>query len=272
MVKRLLAPVLTETTYSLLQAVAMGWDIRRRGWWEPELELIERVVREGDTVVDIGANYGLWAYHASHAVGRAGKVYSFEPIPFTARTFRLIARALRFGSNVHLVEKGCGETSGKVDFTVPVQDGVAISAGLVHMVGRDDARPGKEQHAAFDRTKTITCDVVRLDDFLADADRIRFVKCDIEGADLFAMRGMRGLLAQHKPVVVIEITPWFLEGFGLSVADVYSFFEELGYRCYGYTDAGQLVSAPASSIIEDNWVFVHPDNTRGLDGILPKRV
>ena len=268
-VKRLIAPVLTESTYSLFQAIALGWDIKTGSWWEPEIELVARVLREGDAAVDIGANYGLWAYHLSRAVGRSGKVYSFEPIPFTARTFQMIGRALGFMNNVELVTKGCGEVAGRTEFTVPVQDGVAISAGLVHMVGRKDARPGKEKHAAFDRTRNIECDVVRLDDYLSDVERIGLVKCDIEGADLYAMRGARKLLQRHKPVVIIEITPWFLEGFGLAVNDVYGFFEELGYACYRYDEGGRLVPTPASEIVEDNWVFVHPENSSRLRAILP---
>lgn len=269
MVKRLIAPLLTEGTYSVFQALAMGWDIRNGNWWEPEIELVDRVVREGDTVIDIGANYGLWAYYMSRAVGRTGKVWSFEPIPFTARTFRLIGRALGFSDNVELVNKGCGEKAGRIEFTVPVQSGIAISAGLVHMAGRRDERPGQEVHAGFAKTKNVECDVITLDEFLPRLDRVSLLKCDIEGADLFAMRGARKLLAQHKPVVVIEITPWFLEGFGLAVKDVYGFFEELGYRCYKYDDGGRLLPTPASEIVEDNWVFVHPENASRVRGIMP---
>lgn len=262
--------MLTENTYSFLQALAMGWDIRTKSWWEPELELIDRVVREGDTVFDIGANYGLWAYYLSRAVGRSGKVYSFEPIPFTARTFRAIGRALSFMHNTELVNKGCGERAGRVEFTLPLQENGSFSAGLVHMVGRRDDRPGKEVHAAFDKTTNIECEVIALDEFLPNVARLSFVKCDIEGADLFAMRGARRLLEKHKPVVVIEITPWFLEGFGLAVSDVYGFFEGLGYACYRYDDGGRLVRAAAPEIVEDNWVFVHPENAQRVDGIISR--
>ena len=258
--KKLLAPVLGERSYSLLQAVAMGWDIKRRAWWEPELELIDRVVHDGDTAIDIGANFGLWAYYLSRAVGPKGKVYSFEPIPFTARTFRLIARGLGFNGNVDLINKGCGETSGSVTFTVPLMDTGAISAGLVHMRGRNDDRPGREKHARFPKTKEIECDVVTIDEYLPAVEHLSLVKCDVEGADLFALRGARKTLTTHKPVVIVEITPWFLEGFGISVVDVVTFFADLGYRCYRYDDGGRLVPTPADQIVEDNWVFVHPDN------------
>ncbi|MBX3205819.1 MAG: FkbM family methyltransferase [Labilithrix sp.] len=259
-VKKLLAPVLNESMYSVMQALAMGFDIKRKTWWEPELELVDRVVRDGDTAIDIGANFGLWAYYLSRACGPSGKVYSFEPIPFTARTFRLIARGLGFDRNVELVAKGCGETSGKVVFTVPVMDTGAISAGLVHMRGRNDDRPGREKHARFPKTKDIECEVVTVDGHLPSVERLSLVKCDVEGADLYALRGARETLKKHKPVVIVEITPWFLEGFGLSVVDVVSFFEELGYHCFRYDDGGRLVPTPAEAIVEDNWVFVHPQN------------
>jgi FkbM family methyltransferase len=266
LVKRLLAPVLNEATYSVLQAVAMGWDIKSGGWYEPELELLTLGLREGETAIDVGANYGLYAYHMSRAVGPRGKVYCFEPVPFTARTFRLIQRALRFRHNVELVNAGCAEKSGRVTFTVPVNDTGAISAGLVHM-GRNDEREGNDRVQSF-RTKTIECDVVSLDEHLAGVDRVALVKCDIEGADLFAMRGARGLLEKHHPTVIIEITPWYLEGFGLTVADVTQFFGGLGYRCYRYVD-GTLIASNEDSIEEDNWVFVHPSRRDRFARILP---
>ena len=268
MVKKLLAPLLGEATYSVIQAVAMGWDIKRRAWWEPELELVDRVVRDGDSAIDIGANFGVWAYYLSRAVGPTGKVYSFEPIPFTAKTFRLIARGLGFDKNVELVEKGCGEERGVVSFTVPVMETGAISAGLVHMTGRNDSRPGRETHARFPQTRSIECEVVTIDDYLPGLERLSLLKCDVEGADLYALRGARRTLEEHKPVVIVEITPWFLEGFGLSVADVTGFFDELGYRCYRYDDGGRLVPTPKDAIVEDNWIFVHPANDRRVRALI----
>ena len=254
-VKRLLAPMLNESTYSVLQAFAMGWDIRRGAWHEPELELLPYAVREGETAIDVGANFGLYAYHLSKIVGPRGKVFCFEPIPFTARTFRLVQRGLGFRENVELVAKGASDKAGRTVFTVPVMATGAISAGLVHM-GRNDDRPGKEKKANW-ATKQIECDVVAIDEYLPDVRNVSLVKCDIEGADLFAMRGMRGILERNKPTVIIEITPWYLEGFGLKVRDVTGFFEGLGYHCYRYADR-RLTRVTPEEIVEDNWIFVHP--------------
>jgi FkbM family methyltransferase len=265
--KRILAPVLNESAYSVIQAVAMGWDIRNGSWSEPELDLLRYALRPGDTAIDIGANFGLYAYHLSRTVGPTGKVYCFEPIPFTARTFRLIARALRFRANVELINKGASEKTVRATFTVPVMTTGAISAGLVHM-GRNDERDGKEKKANF-ATKQVECETVAIDEYLPDLRDVALVKCDIEGADLYAMRGMKRILEKHKPPVMIEIGPWYLEGFGLKVEDVTTFFGELGYRCYRY-DNRKLHPVEAADItMERNWVFIHPSRTERLRELLP---
>jgi len=265
--KRLLAPLLSEGFYSRVQAIAKAKDIKDRSWWEPELELVEKTLREGDSAIDIGANYGLWAYHMSRAVGREGRVYSFEPIPFTAKTFRRVARRLGFAANTTLIERGAGESAGEVEFVLPVVESGAISAGLAHM-GRNDARAGKEKHFRFNRTSTVRCRVVTIDEELKNVDRLQLVKCDIEGADLFAMRGARRTLERHKPVVVIEINPWFLEGFGLKVTDVTDFFDTLGYQGFHCSDDGLLSRVTPGDICEDNWVFVHPENASRVADII----
>jgi len=266
LIKKLLAPVLTESTYSVLQAAAMGWDIRRGAWSEPELELLPYALRAGETAIDIGANFGLYAYHLSRVVGPSGKVICFEPIPFTARTFRLVQRGLRFGDNVELVAKGASDRSGRTKFTVPVMGTGAISAGLVHM-GRNDDRPGKENKANWD-TKQVECEVVAIDEYLPDVQNVALVKCDIEGADLFAMRGMRKILEKHHPAIIIEITPWYLEGFGLKVEDLTGFFGDLGYQCYRYADR-RLTPVSADAIVEDNWIFLHPSHHDRFRDLLP---
>jgi FkbM family methyltransferase len=203
----------------------------------------------------------------SRAVGRTGKVYSFEPIPFTAKTFRRVAHRLGFAHNTELLELGCGERSSEVEFVVPVVDSGAISAGLAHM-GRNDERSGKEKHFRFNRTTSARCRVVTIDEQLDEIERLQLIKCDIEGADLFAMRGARRTLERHKPLVVFEINPWFLEGFGLKVTDVTGFFGGLGYDCFHYDDEGLLRPTSAERIYEDNWVFVHPENASRVASIM----
>ncbi len=260
LLKKLLHPVLNPSTYGWLQALAKAKDIRSGSWTEPELDLIPLAVREGETVFDIGANYGLYSYHLSRAVGRTGKVVAFEPVPFVSDTFRRVARLLRF-QNVELVPKGCSDRTGQVEFTLPIQTSGAISGGLAHIGRRDNERDGRTTHFPYQKTGTIQCDVVALDDFSQETSNLSFVKCDIEGAELLAMRGAARLIARCHPTVLCEINPWFLEGFQIRLEELLSFFTDQGYRIYSYDHQARprrLKQVTPQEIVEDNYFFIHP--------------
>lgn len=235
----------------------MAKDIRSGAWSEPELDLIAPGVAEGETVLDVGANYGVWSYHLGRAVGPRGHVVSFEPVPFTFEVLRRVARLLRF-RNVDLRAVGCGEEAGHVSFAMPVQDVGPISAGQAHIATRDDERQGRDDHVRWDRQTAVTCPIVAIDDTVTDGDVVSFLKADIEGAELFAFRGARAVIERDRPTVVAEINPWFLEGFDVTVEDLVSFFDAFGYSLYHYGDDRRLHSVSASEIVEDNYVFVHP--------------
>jgi FkbM family methyltransferase len=271
-IKKVLAPVLGESTYSLLQTVAMSWDIRSGGWSEPELDLIPLAVRPGETVIDIGANYGLYSYHMGRAVGAGGKVYAFEPVPFTSKTFRRIAKVLRFES-VELIDKAVGDKPGSLDLTVPISESGSIIAGTVHAAARNNDRDGKKQHARFEKSKTISCDVVVLDDFLKNVRDVSMIKCDVEGFDYFALKGCTKIIEANHPTIICEINPWFLTGLGLKVEDLVGFFTDRGYRLYRYSSKGggrgRLVPTEIKDVEEDNWVFVHPSRADRLRSVLP---
>ena len=94
--------------------------------------------------------------------------------------------------------------------------GNGLGAALVDRSARIARRCGYSRMTAqasgnsrrfFEKTKKIECDVVTLDEHLGHIERLALIKCDIEGADLFAMRGARRLIEKHKPVVITEITP-----------------------------------------------------------------
>jgi FkbM family methyltransferase len=253
-------PLVNEPMYRLAQTAVKAWDIRTGRWYEPEIDLVRPGVRPGEVVLDIGANFGMWAYHLSRAVGSWGRVYAFEPVPFTVSTLRFIARVLGL-RNVEIVPKGCGDRAGRLTFRIPLQRSGALSAGLAHLALRNDDRAGKETQVRWEQTREIECEVVALDDFLPTLTALSFVKCDIEGGELFALRGARRLLDTHRPTVLLEINPWYLEGVGVRVEELTGFFFERGYALcqYDVEDGhGTLRPCAVGDIIERNYCFIHP--------------
>ena len=59
--------------------------LREQGdWFEDEIRFLRRLLRPGDQVIDVGANYGAYALSMARAVGPQGQVWAFEPASATA--------------------------------------------------------------------------------------------------------------------------------------------------------------------------------------------
>jgi FkbM family methyltransferase len=269
MVKRVVGPLLDEDRYSYIQCAAKAWDIWRGTWSEPELDVARAAVRTGDVVLDVGANFGLYSYHLSRAVGPAGRVYAFEPVPFTNKTLRRVARVLSL-DNVEVVAKGCSDTNERITFSVPLAPMGTLSAGMAFIGTRSHEHDGKETQVRWHATREFVGEVVRLDDFLPEQHDVSFFKIDIEGAEPMAFAGAMRLLERHRPTLVVEINPFYLRGFGKTLPDLIDPLFALDYRMYRYDDTRRgLVDVSRPDVVEDNYVFVHPRRRDRLVGILP---
>lgn len=268
--KRLLKPLLhsllPEGVYLRLQAAAMAREIAAGGHTEKEMRLLPFLIRPGETALDIGSNYAMVAYHLSKAVGPAGKVFAFEPIPFPFEASLRIAESLGL-ANVEFRRLGCGDVNGKATFRVPLQAGGAPSAGQSHLSARDNDIPGKDRHFRFDRWQDVECDIVRLDDHLRGLSGLSFIKADIEGAELLAFRGASGLIDAHKPSVLCEFNRFFLRGFRLESRELFDFFLTRDYKPFWLPAPGAaLEEFSEEKSDETNVVFVHRSRLDRLPG------
>jgi FkbM family methyltransferase len=153
------------------------------------LQVLTQWLRPGMVFYDLGANIGLFTLLAGRLVGAAGKVYSFEPD--AEAVGRLRRNVARNGlSNVTIVDMGVWSASGEVDF---------VPAGS----SSPDSGTGKFI-ASGDATGTPTrC--IALDDFVRNAAPPDAIKCDVEGAEVEALRGAERLLQAHRPWILCEM-------------------------------------------------------------------
>jgi len=101
-----------EGGYTLvLHPNADRWE--RKIYWQRTYEpatlaLIDRCLRLGDRMIDVGANFGLMSLHASRAVGSSGAVIAFEPHP---GTFKRLQGHLHLNAahNVRAINAAAGE-------------------------------------------------------------------------------------------------------------------------------------------------------------------
>lgn len=196
--------------YLAINARIAARDIASGRRWAPEIDLLGQFVRDGDTVIDVGGNHGLYTYHLSRLVGASGRVHTFEPLPPNLAILRYTVKTHCLG-NVTVHSEACGEKSERATFCVPQNRGVPELGA---------ARQGGSG-LAFD------CQVVRLDDVVPPT--VNFLKIDVEGAELFVLRGAERMLRLCQPVILFEAGN-HTRDFGYDQQAVFEFLSAFGYR------------------------------------------
>lgn len=159
------------------------------------LGFVDRFIRSGDVVWDIGANMGMFTLPAAHAVGRDGRVISFEPDPFNQLLLHQSRTApANRDLNITVVPAAVSAAVDTATLEIPERGRSANSiAG-----GAASTQMGGVRYSY--NVVTITLDWA-LQRFPAP----NFVKCDAEGAEVWILQGAARLLAETRPVFIIEM-------------------------------------------------------------------
>jgi FkbM family methyltransferase len=160
----------------------------------PELFYLKEIVKPGFVCVDIGANVGYYSSFLSVFAGRKGKVLAVEPVALFAQIFR--RNTAHFGlENITLYETALGGENGKVLMGTPVIDGV-LRHGLTSVVAPEEAV------GLF--TYEVPLQVP--DELFANLTRFDFLKCDVEGYEVYLFPHFMKTLERFKPLIQIEIS------------------------------------------------------------------
>ncbi|MDF1812898.1 MAG: FkbM family methyltransferase [Verrucomicrobiales bacterium] len=159
-------------------------DIDRKITW-----VCDRIVRKGDTVLDIGANIGIFTIGLSRLVGQEGKVYSFEP---NRELVEILKETIKKNNltNVSLQPFALGRAREDRELFVP--KGNAGAASLI-------SPPESAIH------ESMKVSVNSLSDFVADEGirSIRFMKIDVEGFELDVLEGGLRVLDDVNPDAIL---------------------------------------------------------------------
>jgi FkbM family methyltransferase len=184
-----------------LQGMTLALDLQSEkdywlGMYEPELQQALRDwVAGGAVVYDVGANIGYVGLLFSRAVGEQGRVVCFEALPAN------VARIQRNLALNGMEERVQVVHAAMVDQSLPVRFLVHPSNAMGKAVGS----AGREQVDAY--VQEIEVPGLTLDEFVFSQGGLppQVVKMDIEGGEVLAVRGMERLLAEVRPVLMIEL-------------------------------------------------------------------
>jgi FkbM family methyltransferase len=170
-------------------------------------------VEEGDVVIDAGGCYGDTALYFAHKGGKNGKVYSFEFIP----------------ENITIFKKNCG-LNPLLEKKIELIQRPIWSESKIPVYYRSDG-PGSK--VSFDEIPDMTgkTTTIAIDDFIHTnkIEKVDFIKMDIEGAELNALKGAVDTIKKYKPKLAICVYH-SIEDFGT----IPKFINELnlGYKFY----------------------------------------
>lgn len=172
--------------------------------WDPAYEAAAvqswlKLVTTGDVAWDLGANIGLFTLITAQKVGTTGRVVAWEPSP---RTFRVLTEHIHANGLASICEAR-NSAAADVDGCLPFDESPQ-EANTVNRLA----------HTA--KGEAIQVPVERLDSYLRASLRPpAAIKIDIEGAEVLALRGARGLLCHGaaRPVLMVAVHPQFLPEF-----------------------------------------------------------
>ncbi|MFF9794750.1 FkbM family methyltransferase [Streptomyces bacillaris] len=150
--------------------------------FEPELRRLDDFCPPGSTAVDIGGWYGPWSRRLAR---RCTEVVTVEPVPHLAGHLR---RTLP--SNARVVQGAATDRTGdRVRLWFP--EGDEGDRGVSSLERRDI-------HAHSVEVESLTIDSLGL-------RGVGFVKMDVDGAEVAALRGAAELLRRDRPALLVEL-------------------------------------------------------------------
>lgn len=143
---------------------------------------------EGDIVLDCGACWGDTALYFANEVGQQGKVYSFEFIDSNVKIFNLNISANPYLADRIILIKNPLWSESNVSFYV-----------------NDNGPASKVTETPRENLNKIN--TITIDSFVEDYNisKINFIKMDIEGAELNALKGAVNTLKKFKPKLAIAL-------------------------------------------------------------------
>jgi FkbM family methyltransferase len=192
------------------------------------------------TILDIGGNIGQMALLFSTL---SEKVYTFEPIPELANRLQENITLNQLNNKITLNRVALTNTKGKITFGLPPKGNRGTGSTII---------------ADHLKEHIIEVDAITLDEFIQNnsIQNVDFIKMDIEGAELFALEGMKGLLESERPILLLEMTISMMKQAGYTPKELLAFLAAYGYECYEITKQGLKGPLSNPEPASENYCFL----------------
>ncbi len=193
-----------------------------------ERQLLDRILYPGMTVVDIGANLGLYSCLFAQRVGPTGQVIAFEPTPSTFAALQKNIAINGYQNIVQLRQCALSDHSGTASMnTFAEGNDVYNSFGVTSTVG------GSKAQGMIAVPTTTLDESLRIDDVRTGA----FIKIDVEGFEYQVIRGGASLLNKATDLIMmIELNEPASKQCGSSTVNTLDLMQSFGFDAYYMSD------------------------------------
>lgn len=186
-----------------------------------ELDLFERLIKPGITMIDVGANIGIYSLIAGKRGQPTGRVFAFEPVP---ENLDHLHRNIQLNglTNVDTIPAAVGDERGRTRIALSPKEFGTHAIATETYKGR-----GLSAHKAY-----VEVPITTIDKFVNDRSiQPDVIKIDIEGYEPFAVRGGLRTLRQ-QPALFIEFSADLIRRYGEDPLRMLSSLVHIYDRCY----------------------------------------
>ncbi len=188
--------------------------LAQQDWFETEMEFWRSQIKPDMTVIDVGANVGVYTFTAAKRVGKMGKVFAVEPFSGCVECLQETCKVNNFDW-VTVCEGAAGDREKTVKLSLR-------SSSELNEIITDESLEGDYQEV-----NSFTLDSL-IDKH--NLNRVDWLKIDAEGQEIPVLLGSKEILAKFKPGILYEN----IAGSHGSNIPVAEFLLSIGYNLYYY--------------------------------------
>src|SRR6185369_3906775 len=206
---------------------------------EPEMVAARQFLSPDKIAVDVGANVGLFTAVLAR---RSNKVIAFEPNPSCAKHLRKVAPR-----NCEVIAKAVSDSGGKTVLRVPVSQGIPMHALATIEAANRHCSELRATGFVTHEVEKVTLDQALLGQI--GTDGVAFINIDAEGHEFAVLRGSEGLIANHQPVLLVELE----YRHGAQVPEIFEWLKLRGFAAWALKTSHTLtpINPAQLAILQD---------------------
>ena len=209
-----------------------------------ETRILQTLARSSSVIIDIGANVGYYTVLLAKSQPSGGFLHAFEPFPASYDvTSRSVAKN-DLTQKVKVSKTGLSDNPGKSVIYIPKTSGTsAASMKVLH---------------PEETNVEVEIELETLDSYFDknQVSNVDLIKIDVEGAELFAIKGGWETIRTYRPFVFAELLRKWSAGFGYHPNEVVEMFKNEDYKCFEVSDSLSEIDSITEDTIPTNFLFI----------------